>query len=229
MCEAIELTSLGWVPSRTLRPWVEGHATGEPLPADYPWWQVQDFAGDFRKEKYEYQGREWAEGPCRTGPPRSQKESADQPSRNPNYSSRYYRYSRRLLGPHFAPHRPVRRTNEHGYAMPHSYGTPEGQAGYHLAPERHHAARDLQPARPGETRPRTSHRDIASKNSRKLQQLGTQVTINVDTAITPQRLQHAAGAAARSGDLQTQLSVPGHAMHAMVRAAQASPDSVGFG
>ena len=27
-------------------------------------------------------------------------------------------------------------------------------------------ARDLQPARPGETRPRTSHRDIASNNSR---------------------------------------------------------------
>ena len=114
-CEAIELTSLGWVPRRTLRPWVEGHVTGEPLPADYPWWQIQDFAGDFRKEKYEYQGREWAEGPCRTGPPRSQKESADQPSRNPDYSSRYYRYSRRLLGPHFAPHRPVRQTNEHGY------------------------------------------------------------------------------------------------------------------
>ena len=54
-------------------------------------------------------------------------------------------------------------------------------------------ARDLQPARPGETRPRTSHRDIASNNSCKLQQLGTHVTINVDTAITPQRLQHAAG------------------------------------
>ena len=30
-------------------------------------------------------------------------------------------------------------------------------------------ARDLQPARPGEARPRTSHRDIASNNSRKLQ------------------------------------------------------------
>ena len=33
-------------------------------------------------------------------------------------------------------------------------------------------ARDIQPTRPGETRPRTSHRDIASNNSRKLQQLG---------------------------------------------------------
>ena len=76
-------------------------------------------------------------------------------------------------------------------------------------------ARDLQPARPGETRPRTSHRDIASNNSCKLQQLGTHVTINVDTAITPQRLQHAAGAAARSGDLHMQVSVPGHAMHAI--------------
>ena len=41
--------------------------------------------------------------------------------------------------------------------------------------------RDLQPTRPGETRPKTSHRDIASNNSRKLQQLGTQVTISVDT------------------------------------------------
>ena len=44
---------------------------------------------------------------------------------------------------------------------------------------------------------------------------GTHVTINVDTAITPQRLQHAAGGAARSGDLQMQVSVPGHAMHAI--------------
>ena len=71
-------------------------------------------------------------------------------------------------------------------------------------------ARDLQPARPGETRPRTSHRDIASNNSCKLQQLGTHVTINVDTAITPQRLQHAAGTAARSGDpvSYTHLTLP---------------------
>ena len=42
-------------------------------------------------------------------------------------------------------------------------------------------ARDLRPTRPGEARPRTSHRDIASNNSRKLQQLGAQVEINVDT------------------------------------------------
>ena len=34
-------------------------------------------------------------------------------------------------------------------------------------------ARDLLPTRPGEARPRTSHRGIASNNSRKLQQLGT--------------------------------------------------------
>ena len=79
--------------------------------------------------------------------------------------------------------------------------TPEGQAGHHLPPERHTTARDILPTRPGETRPRTSHRDIASNNSRKLQQLGTQVTINIDTAHTPQRLQHEAEAAARSGDL----------------------------
>ena len=76
-------------------------------------------------------------------------------------------------------------------------------------------ARDILPTRPGETRPRTSHRDIASNNSRKLQQLGTQVTINVDTAHTPQRLQHEAEAAARSGDLRAKVRVPGRAVHAI--------------
>ena len=76
-------------------------------------------------------------------------------------------------------------------------------------------ARDIQPTRQGETRPRTSHRDIASNNSRKLQQLGTQVTINVDTATTPQRLQHEAEAAARSGNLRAQVRVPGRAIHAI--------------
>ena len=45
-------------------------------------------------------------------------------------------------------------------------------------------ARDLQPTRPGETRPKTSHRDIARNNSLKLQQLGTHVTMNVDAAPT---------------------------------------------
>ena len=44
-------------------------------------------------------------------------------------------------------------------------------------------ARDLQPTRQDETRPRTSHRDIASSNSRKLQQLGTQVRINVEVTL----------------------------------------------
>ena len=57
--------------------------------------------------------------------------------------------------------------------------------------------------------------DIASNNSRKLQQLGTQVTINVDTATTPQRLQHEAEAAARSGNLRAQVRVPGRAIHAI--------------
>ena len=52
------------------------------------------------------------------------------------------------------------------------------------------------------------NRDIASNNSRKLQQLGTQVTINVDTANTPQRLQHEAEVAARSGNLRAQVRVP---------------------
>ena len=72
-------------------------------------------------------------------------------------------------------------------------------------------ARDLQPTRQGETRPRTSHRDIASSNSRKLQQLGTQVRINVDTSATPPRLQQDAEDAARSGCLRTHVCVPGHA------------------
>ena len=76
-------------------------------------------------------------------------------------------------------------------------------------------ARDLRPACPGETRPRTTHRDIARNNSYKLQQLGSHVTINVDTAITPPRLQHAAEAAALSRDLRMQVSVPGRATHAI--------------
>ena len=76
-------------------------------------------------------------------------------------------------------------------------------------------ARDLLPTRPGEARPRTSHRGIASNNSRKLQQLGTHVTINVDAAGTPQRLQQEAEAAARSGDLSAQVRVPGHATRAI--------------
>ena len=50
-------------------------------------------------------------------------------------------------------------------------------------------ARDLQPARPGDTRSNTSHRDIARNNSLKLQQLGTHVTINVTTAAPAHRLQ----------------------------------------
>ena len=50
-------------------------------------------------------------------------------------------------------------------------------------------ARDLRPTRPGETRPRTSHRDIARNNSSKLQQLGKHVTVNVTTAAPTQRLQ----------------------------------------
>ena len=72
-------------------------------------------------------------------------------------------------------------------------------------------ARDLQPTRQGETRPRTSHRHIASRNSLKLQQLGAQVKINVDTSAAPPRLQQDAEDAARSGSLQTHVCVPGHA------------------
>ena len=69
---------------------------------------------------------------------------------------------------------------------------------------------------PGRVAPQDlAPRRIASNNSRKLQQLGAQVTINVDTATTPQRHQHEAEAAARSGDFHTQVSVPGRAIHAI--------------
>ena len=57
-------------------------------------------------------------------------------------------------------------------------------------------ARDLQPTRPGETRPKTSQCDFSHGPSL-------------------QRLQREAGAAARSGDLHTQVSVPGRAIHAI--------------
>ena len=45
--------------------------------------------------------------------------------------------------------------------------------------------------------------------------LDTHVTINVDAAGTPQRLQQDAEAATRSADLWTRLSVPGRATHAI--------------
>ena len=80
-------------------------------------------------------------------------------------------------------------------------------------------ARDLQPARPGETRSKTAHRDIARNNSLKLQQLGTHVTMNVDAAPTSQvkykRLQREAEEAARVGHLEAQVRVPGHAATAI--------------
>ena len=76
-------------------------------------------------------------------------------------------------------------------------------------------ARDLQPTSHGETRPRTSHRGIASNNSRRLQQLGAYVKINVDATGTPQRLQQEAEVAARSGNLRAQVRVPGRAVHAI--------------
>ena len=49
------------------------------------------------------------------------------------------------------------------------------------------------------------------RNSLKLQQLGAQVKINVDTSKTPPRLQQDAEDAARSGSLLTHVCVPGHA------------------
>ena len=76
-------------------------------------------------------------------------------------------------------------------------------------------ARDLQPVRPGETRAQTSHRDMARNNSFKLQQLGTHVKINVDTATTPQRLRREAEEAARIGDLRAQVHIPRRAATAI--------------
>ena len=76
-------------------------------------------------------------------------------------------------------------------------------------------ARDLQPTRPGEARPKTSHRDIARNNSRMLQHLGTHVTINVETTPTPQRLRREAEEAARIGDLRAQVRVPRRAATAI--------------
>ena len=80
-------------------------------------------------------------------------------------------------------------------------------------------ARDLQPARPGETRSKTSHRDIARNNSLKLQQLGTHVTIRVEEATTSQvkykRLQREAEEAARAGHLEAQVRASGHAATAI--------------
>ena len=51
---------------------------------------------------------------------------------------------------------------------------------------------------------------MARNNSFKLQQLGTHVKINVDTAATPQaqRLRREAEEAARIGDLRAQVRIP---------------------
>ena len=80
-------------------------------------------------------------------------------------------------------------------------------------------ARDLQPTRPGDTRPNTSHRGIARNNSLKLQQLGTHVTIRVEEATTSQvkykRLQREAEEAARAGHLEAQVRASGHAATAI--------------
>ena len=48
-----------------------------------------------------------------------------------------------------------------------------------------------------------------------LQQLGTHVTINVDTAPTPQRLRREAEEAARIGDLRAQVRIPRRAATAI--------------
>ena len=61
----------------------------------------------------------------------------------------------------------------------------------------------------------TSHRDIARNNSYKLQQLGTHVKINVDTAATSQRLRREAEEAAHIGDLRAQVCIPRRAATAI--------------
>ena len=79
-------------------------------------------------------------------------------------------------------------------------------------------ARDLQPARPGDTRSNTSHRDIARNNSLKLQQLGTHVTIRIEATTSQakyKRLQREAEEAARAGHLEAQVRASGHAATAI--------------
>ena len=68
-------------------------------------------------------------------------------------------------------------------------------------------ARDLVPPRKGETRPRTSHRRLASNNIQTLGRLNTgrdpSVVVRVDTDLPPEGLRQAAEHAAHSGDLRS--------------------------
>ena len=64
-------------------------------------------------------------------------------------------------------------------------------------------AKDLSPSRPAR---RSAHQNIASNNLRRMQRINSQderVSLRVEGERTPERLQTAADAAARSGDLQT--------------------------
>ena len=66
---------------------------------------------------------------------------------------------------------------------------------------------DLVPPRKGETRPRTSHRRLASNNIQTLVRLnagrGSNVVVRVDTDLPPDGLRQAAEHAAHSGDLRS--------------------------
>ena len=68
-------------------------------------------------------------------------------------------------------------------------------------------ARDLVPPRKGETRPRTSHRRLASNNIQTLGRLNAgrdaSVVVRVDTDLPPEGLRQAAEHAAHSGDLRS--------------------------
>jgi hypothetical protein len=68
-------------------------------------------------------------------------------------------------------------------------------------------ARDLAPPRKGETRPKTSHRLLASNNIRTLERLNAShdcnVVVRVDTDLPPEGLRQAAEHAAHSGDLRS--------------------------
>ena len=64
-------------------------------------------------------------------------------------------------------------------------------------------AKDLSPSRPAR---KSAHQNIAGNNLRRMQRINSQderVSLRVEGERTPERLQTAADAAARSGDLQT--------------------------
>ena len=74
-------------------------------------------------------------------------------------------------------------------------------------------ARDLSPSRPAR---KTTHRNVASNNLRRLQRINSQdtrVSLRVEEDGTPEHLQLAADEAARSGVLRTSIEYAGGARH----------------